>query len=182
MTIKRALIMLVQGGVVGLLFAVALSGDNLISAQAWLAAAVVWVAGRLLWDFVSAASIEPAELVIAWSRRRRQRRAVHSPSGLHALRALLTKAQNDPRAHANQLRPRLLELAKHHVSIRHGIDLNDDPDRATALLGEVGWMIDPAVVDRTPTLAEIHRFLDVILGEQDWSQSPHRRWEEVGAI
>jgi len=181
MTVRRGLITVVQGGVVGLLFAVALRGDNLISARAWLAAAVVWVAGRLLWDFVSTASVEPAELVVAWSRRRRRRRAVYSPSGLHAVRTLLTRALSDPRAHTNQLRPRLLELARHHISIRHGIDLDDDPDRAAALLGEIAWLIDPAVVDRTPTLAEIHRFLDVILREPDWSQS-HRRWEEVGAI
>ncbi len=171
--------MLVQGGIIGLIIAVALSGDDLISLQAWLAATVVWVGGRLLWDFISGASPQPAELVFAWSRRRRERRVLAGPSGLIAIGALLRNAQNNPRAHTNHLRPRLQALARHHVSIRYGIDLEHDPDRAAALLGEVAWLIDPAVVDRSPTLAEIDRFLDLILGRKDESSPAHRLSDQM---
>jgi hypothetical protein len=177
MTLRRGSIMLVQGGIIGLLIAVAVSGDDLISVQAWLAATVVWVVGRLLWEFISTASPQPAELVFAWSRRRRGRRALSGPSGLLAIGALLRNAQNNPRAYTNHLKPRLQALAQHHASIRHGIDVERDRDRVTALLGEVAWLIDPAVVDRSPTLAEIDRFLDVILAQKDESR-PARRFPD----
>jgi len=179
MTFRRGSIMLVQGGIIGLVIAVALSGDDLISVQAWLAATVVWVVGRLLWDFISIASPLPAELVFAWSRRRRGRRVLSGPSGLLSIGALLRNAQNTPRAYTHHLRPRLQALAQHHFSIRHGIDLKLDRDRAAALLGEVAWLIDPAVIDRSPTSAEIDLFLNVILAEQDESGPARRLSDQV---
>ena len=58
-------------------------------------------------------------------------------------------------------------LADHYLPIGRGIDLSRDPEAATALMGDVAWLIDPVVTDRAPTLVEIQKFLDVILADGD---------------
>ncbi len=166
MTAKRTWVIVVRASLIGLLFAVAQSGDELISAQIWVAAGAVSMVVMLLRDFIAAAAIERARLVPAWSRRQ-QPAAAREARGLQSIYVWLANAQDNPRTHANVLRPRLVDLANHYIPLKHGLDLKNDPARAADLLGDVAWLIDSEVIDRTPTPADLHRFLDVILEEQD---------------
>ena len=151
----------------GLLVAIALSSNQVISVQLWIAAGAIWVAGVLLWDFIGTASVEPARLNVSWHQRRGPRPSRQTPTSMLALGALLGNARRNPRAHANQLRPHLRELTGHFVPIRHGFDPSVDPGRMTELLGADSWLIDPEADSRTPTSRELHRFLDVILDEHN---------------
>jgi hypothetical protein len=151
----------------GLLVAIALSSDQVISVQLWIAAGAIWVAGVLLWDFIGTASIEPARLNVAWRQRQGLRPSRQTPTPILALGALLGNARRNPRAHVNKLRPHLRELADHFVPLRHGFDPAVDPGRMIELLGADSWLIDPEADGRTPTSEELHRFLDVILDEPD---------------
>jgi len=150
----------------GLLVAIALSSDQAISVQLWIAAGAVWVAGVLVWDFLVVSSIEPAHMLVAWRRKGGAPSKRSTPRAMLSLGALLANAWRNPRAHANQLRPELIDLAAHFVPIRHGFEPAADPERMNELLGPDSWLIDPASVDRTPTVAELHRYLDAILAEQ----------------
>lgn len=162
MTVRRGVVIIVQAAFAGLLVAIALSGDALISAQVWLAAAALAVVAILVRELVSVAGVERVELVAAWTRHTPSQRA-SGPRGLLAIKALLSSAQNNPRIHAQQLRPRLVELAAHYLPIRHGIDLQRDPDRVADLLGDSAWLIDESVTNRMPSPADIDGFLDVLL-------------------
>jgi len=183
MVSKRILIVFARAGIPGLLIAAALSGQSRISVQIWVSATAVWVVGTVLYDFIAVAAVEPASLVPGWRRsgRRRQRPAFAGARGLQTIHVLLAAAQTTPRAHANQLRPRLIALAKHYLPIRHGFHLEQDPARAADLLGDVAWLIDPAVNEHRPGLAEITKFLDVVLAEQDTTMSAHQRERRVAA-
>jgi len=166
MTAKRTWVIVVRASLIGLLFAVAQSGDELISAQIWIAAGAVSMVVMLLRDFIAVAAMRRARLVPAWSRRRPPAEAREARS-LQSIYVLLADAQGSPRVHANIFRPRLLDLAIHYIPLKHGLDVENDAAPVAELLGDVAWLIDPAVIDRTPSLADLHRFLDVILEEQD---------------
>lgn len=180
---RRSFAMVIRAGIPGLLIAVALSREGLISVQIWIAAAAIWISATLLWDFIAVAAVEPDKRLVAWrpSRRRGQPRTIYRPVGMWEVKLLLANAQTNPRVHANALRPWLIALAGHNFAIRHGFDLESDPARVAGLLGDVAWLIDPAVSDRTPTSAEIGRFLDVILAEQDVSTSARQHEHRVVA-
>jgi hypothetical protein len=149
----------------GLLVAIALSSDQVISVQLWIAAGAVWIGAVLLWDFIAVSSIEPARLLPAWRRRTPAAPERSTPKAMLAMNALLANARRNPRAHANQLRPQLIQLAGHFIPIRYGFDPAADPERFAQLLGVDAWLVDPGAAERTPTVAELHRFLDLVLGE-----------------
>jgi len=166
MRAKRTWVIVARASLLGLLLAVALSGDDLISAQVWVAAAAVSIVLMLLRDFIAVAAIERARLVPAWSGQKQPAAALEA-RGLRSIYVLLTNAQRNPRTHSNVLNPRLVDLANHYLPLKHGVDLENHPARAADLLGDVAWLIDSGVSDRTPTQADLRRFLDVILDEQD---------------
>ena len=62
-----------------------------------------------------------------------------------------------------------MELAHHFLPLRRGIDFENDPDQVAELLGDVAWIIDLEVQDRSPTFAEVERFLDLTLVDGDGS-------------
>ncbi len=165
MTAKRKWVVVVRASLLGLLFAVALSGDEVISVQVWVAATAASMVVLLLSELIAVAAVEPARLVPAWSRRRQQA-ATREARGLRRIYLLLANAQRSPRTHANVLRPRLVELADHYLQRSHGLDLENDPERVADLLGDVAWLVDSGVVDRTPTTTDLQRFLDIMLDEQ----------------
>jgi len=166
MTAKRTWVIVVLASLIGLPFAVAQSGDELISAQVWLAAAAVSMVVMLLRDFIAVSAMEKARLVPAWSERP-QPAPAREARKVQSIHVLLANAQRNRRTHANVLRPRLVDSANHYLPLKHGFDLTSDPARAAALLGDLAWLIDSEVIDRTPTAADLNQFLDVILGEQD---------------
>ena len=171
--VKRVITFVLRAGVPGLLIAIAVSRDEAISIRLWLAAAGAWIVITLLLQFLSIVPLEPARLLVAWQpRHRRPDRTVNRARGLAVIRAMLGNAQRNPRAHANEFRPRLIALAAHYLPVRHGIDPETDPARTADLLGDVFWLIDPTVVDRTPTDGELHRFLDTVLADAPPSEHP----------
>lgn len=183
MKITRTMAVLIRAGVPALLIAAALSGRGRISVYIWMAAAAVWVAGMLVRDFIVAASAEPARLLLPWQPYGRWRRgyAVSRPSDLHTISGLLIEAQSSARVHANRLRPRLVALAEHFLPVRHGLVLGDDRGQLSALLGDVAWLIDPTVNDRTVTPADVERFLEVIMADAAEATPPHRWQRRVPA-
>lgn len=166
MTVKRTVRILVIAGGVGIFFGVVLSGDEVISARVWLGAAAMTVIAILLRDLLAASSIERTRFVGAWSLKRTDSTS-SGPRGLQNIHSLLVNAANNPRTYGIHVRPRLVELAHHYLPIRRGIDVEHDPHQVGDVLGDVAWLIDPAVQDRAPTAAEIERFLDVVLAEKD---------------
>lgn len=168
MTLKRGAFILATAGVFGAFVGIALSGDGLISASGWLGGAAVTVVAILLRDFLKVSSVEPATLVSAWSLRG-PHRTNSGPPGLLNIHALLVNAIATPRSFTIHLRPRLVKLARHFLPLRNGIDFEHAPDQVAQLLGDVAWIIDPAILDRSPTLAEVERFLDLTLVDRDGS-------------
>lgn len=169
MTTKHVVRLVARAAMIGLFMAILLSTGQRVSAEAWLAAAAVWIAWSLVVQALQVAAVEPARIVVFWRWRPRRASFAAStrPRSLRSLDGLLRRAQANPRLHAYRLRQRLAALAAHHLRVRRGIDLDRDPARGTALLGETAWLIDPAVTDRAPTLTEIDTFLDIILVERD---------------
>jgi len=163
MTLRRGAFILVTAGVFGAIVGIAFSGSDLISARVWLGGAAVIVVAILLRDFLAISSVERATFVAAWSLSRPHRTVSDGPPGLLNIHALLVNAIATPRSFTIHLRPRLVKVARHFLPLRNGIDFEHDPDQVAQLLGEVAWIIDPAVLDRSPTLAEVERFLDLTL-------------------
>ncbi len=169
MRVARAFVILVAAGCVGLLFAVGLSGDQVISFVAWVSATAVALIVILLREFFVAAAVVPAGMLTLWSRPQRDR-SIPGPRSLQHFASLVGNAQNDPRIFTKLLRPRLVKLADHYLPIRYGIDVEREPDRIAEVLGDVAWLVDPTVIERTPTVAELERFLDVTAS----AESPER--------
>ena len=171
MTTNRVAVLVIRAALFGLLVAVGFSRGELISVRVWLTAAAVGVTTTVLLRLIAVADVEPARLAFAWRSplRPRRRRPGGGVQGLRSTEAMLLTASSHARGHASRLRPRLTVLADHYLPIRRGIDRGRDPEQASALLGEVAWLIDPVVNDRAPSLDEIEKFLDVILADGDTS-------------
>lgn len=152
-----------------LIVALLFSGSDLVSVGIWLASAAALVGLELLIHVIKAAEVEPAQIAVAWTwrfRRRPIRQMDRRPDAVGAIEGLVASAIDYPNLHASRLRPRLTELADHFLPIRQGIDSGSDPARAKALLGDVAWLVDSDVSDRSPTVHELDRFLDIVLAEE----------------
>ncbi len=159
MTLRRGFVRSLQAALVGLLFAVAFSGDAVISGQSWVAGATITAVAMLSRDFLNSVDLEPMTFQPVWMRTPRRDEA-YAARGLRALGVLVSNAQSNPRAYMTQLRSPLVELAEHFLPIGYGIDLSEK--RAVKVLGDVYWLIDPNVIDRAPSAAEIDEFIDVL--------------------
>lgn len=169
---RRAAAAFLRVGVPAIFTAFALSREGLVSVQVLLAAAAVWIAGTLLWDFAAASNKPTPQWRGAWQIRRRRSHATSPPHrGLQATNLLVTNAVGHARAHAVNLRPKLTELAQHYFPLRHGFDFHRERARADAVLGDLAWLIADNDEERAPTVAELDRFLDVVLDEPGLEQS-----------
>ncbi len=152
-----------------LILAFLFSGSDLVSVGIWLASTAALVGLELLILVLKAAEVEPAQIAVAWTwrfRRRSRRRLDRRPYAVRATEGMVASAIDNPNFHVSRLQPRLTELADHFLPIRQGIDSESDPARAKALLGDVAWLVDSDVSDRSPTVHELDRFLDIILAEE----------------
>jgi hypothetical protein len=176
MTVRRLAVLVGRAALFGLVLAALLGDEELVSIEIWLATTGVLVVAGLLRDVVRVAAVEPARMAVAWTWQRR--RPVYGedqrPRDLRTIEGIVTSAQHNSRAHASELRPRLTALADHALPIHRAIDPRREPTNARELLGDVGWLIDPEVVDRTPTVGEIDTFLDIILDEDSGVARPPR--------
>ena len=180
MTIRSFVVLVGRAAVFGLLLALPLSDGELVSVEIWLAATGVLVAAGLLRQVIRVASVEPAKMAVAWTWQRRSplHRTDHRPRELRAIEGIVASAAHNPRAHAIQLRPRLSALADHFLPIHRAVDPARDPARVGELLGDLGWLIDPDVSDRVPTVCEIDQFLDIILAEDHGAARPNEQSNE----
>lgn len=162
MTLGRFARRFAAAAVAGVVFGVTLSGNEVISVRVWLIGSAVVFVTMLVRDVLVAADVERATMVPAWRLVEPDPVDDATPM-VRSIASALTAAQDNAGIHRQHLRPRLTALATHYLPVRHGLDPARHPSRAAALLGDVGWLIDPAVGDRTPTATEIARFLDIVI-------------------
>ncbi len=153
--------MLVAAAVIGLLAAALTSRGELISLQAWLATAAAALATLAVLNLLHTGGHRSPRGLALWSRAAPE--ASDVPRRLRGIEAALNHACHNPRAHANQLRPRLIELSRHGLWVLHGIDLDTEPERVRDHLGEVSWLLDPDAEGRAPTIDEVELLLDLTL-------------------
>lgn len=148
--------------VIGFFLGVILSGDENVSVAAWVGAAALVVVLAMVRELLVASRVEFTPLTPAWRRSDREADA-QSPLDYEGLRASVASGLARPQSFNQSLRPRLVELADYYMPRRYGIDVDESASR----LGDVGWVIDPNVTDRTPTRDELDRFLNVVIGEDN---------------
>lgn len=155
----------------GTALAFATGEQRAISIEIWLVGFSLWFAGATLGHLLRDVPSFPPRL-IALIRRPRREAAVadHRPFGLRGLEGLLIRARDHERAHVMQLRPHFTAIADHYLPRHHGFDPASEPDRVQDVLGDVAWLIDPAVTTRAPTLDEMESFLDRLIPEQQSDQ------------
>jgi len=156
----------------GFLTALPLGVRQRISIEIWFITLVLWTLVSLVLALMRAAPLSSTSHVDLrpWlpDRWRRTRDDMESQLRDHrAIEGLLIRARDNERSHSRQLRPRLESLAGHYLPLRHGVDPSSDPSAVSQVLGDVGWLIDPAVDDRRPTFEQVDRFLDLTVGPLD---------------
>ena len=158
-------VLVIWSTVLGLGTAVAVGQGELLSVSLWLTFTAVGVLATITARMLTLAAVEPARFVVAWRSPLRARRpgARSRVRDLRSTETAVTDAVANARAHNSRLRPRLTALADHYLPIRRGVDRGRDAERADQILGDVAWLIDGSTTDRAPTLAELDRFMDVIL-------------------
>lgn len=174
MTTKRLVVLVARSALFALVIALPLGDGELVSVEIWLAVTGALIAAGLLRQILTVAPVEEARMAVAWSWRRTRpaNGPDHRPRELRAIEGIVANAQHNPRAHDSGLRPRLTALAGHFLPIRRAVDPQRDPSGVRDVLGDVAWLIDPAVLDRSPTVGEIDTFLDMILAEHDRATPP----------
>lgn len=151
---------------VGAIVAV-MTGDNrAVSLRIWLAAFAVWFGLAVLHRLFAEVPLEHNRLRLA-VRWRRRRPPVAGPTvgDLRALESLVMRSRDNERAFVQQLRPRLIALADHHLPMTHGLDPRRRPDAAAELFGPMAWIVAPDGPPGTPTIAELDAVLDIVLGD-----------------
>lgn len=159
----RGVRVVLVSAIVGLLVGIVFSGDEVVSAEVWIGATAAFVVIAAVADFLLAANVEPTSFRVAWARQS-EHQPSFAPLELRNLQALVAASQSNTRVFSRRLRPHLVDIAEHYIPRRIGISFEQSSSEMTMLLGDVGWLIDPAVDERSPTADEIHRFLDVIVG------------------
>ena len=151
----------------------ATGSNRAISLEIWLIGFTCWLAAVMVAHLLQTMPFTPARLIGIMARpKARLQVADGRPLGLRSLEGLLIRSRDQARTHHLQLRPHLRDLADHHLPRRHGIDQRREPERATALLGDVAWLIDPSVTDQAPTLSEIETFFDRLIPPDNATPAP----------
>lgn len=169
MSRKRAVVAVIAAGALALAISQPLDAEARLSVRLWIALTAAAMAGLLLVELLGHLPVpggpNPVATLRRWWVRRRRIEPSGTATGLRAAAGLVARSTENVRTHTNQLRPRLTELADHAVPRRTtGTD-----DRIRELIeaaGDTGWLIDPTIDDRTPTIADIDRFLDRMLDDQ----------------
>ncbi len=153
--------------VLGLLVALPLGQQRQVSVEVWLIAFSAWLALSTILRMLDLVPVSPGRLRGLWRiRRPSEPQASRLPRPLLALEGTVISARDSQRAFALRLRPRLKSLTDHHVRTHHGIDAENDPAAALAVLGPLAWLVeadtDPDTADRMPTLDEIEQLLQLV--------------------
>ncbi len=148
----------------GALLAAPFGGDERrVSVELWLIVTSLWLAWSIARRTIAAAPMGSSELRGLFRRRRRPPpNDLNRPRQLMALEGMLIAGRDNERAFAHRLRPRLQLAVDHCLRFEHGIDTGAEPAKAAELLDRSAWLVDPAVADRKPTMAEIDQLLDLL--------------------
>ncbi len=148
---------------VGGLVAILTGERRAVSLRIWLAAFAIWFALATVQRLFAQVPLTTSRLLplVAW-RKSRLSGQDERLRALRALESLVLRARDNERAYTQQLQPRLIALADHHLPMSHGIDRHREPDRAAALLGDLAWLLDDRSTGRSPTIGEIDALLDVL--------------------
>lgn len=102
-------------------------------------------------------------------RVRRGARGHRPPLGLLELQGLVDGALQNARAATVRFRPRMRDLARARLATRRGIDLDAEPERAIAIMGERAWELVQPVRGTLPgsdqpgmSLDEIRSLVDAV--------------------
>jgi hypothetical protein len=148
----------------GAVVALPFGPERQISVDLWIVATAGWLLIALVAQLSKVAPVTPPSLRAPWRRRPEpEERSVQVPRELTTLGGTILRATDTPRMFGLQLRPRLQRVVDHGLMSRHGIDAELAPERAARTLGDLAWMVDPEVDDRSPTVAEIEELLDRVL-------------------
>lgn len=149
------------------------SESQAISLQLWIAGFVVVFAYRMFQRFGDVTSISrPRRLGLAQLRRVSEDEGAPSAKRERTLQAIVLRSRDNERVFASRLRPQLVELTEHFLPLNHGVDPVGDRQRTHEVLGDVAWLIDPAVVNRRPTIDELDRFVGIVLNEESTHSRP----------
>lgn len=171
MTGRRVLRIVVWALALGLLVALPIGGQQRVSVELWFVALALWLLIGLAGSLIRAApprggrSAGLLPVLAHWfaGLRHRSTPEVSQLKDHRYIEALIKRATGSERSHARRLRPRLQALVDHQLLLEHGIDPKTDPRQALALqeqrFGDTAWLLDPAVIDRAPTLDELDRFM-----------------------
>lgn len=175
MTLKRAAIAASAAALVTLMLTQPIDAEARLSLRMWIALTALGLGGLFLHELLSRLPVrdgppghhlmQPARTRRRWWRRRRLLVPSGTAMGLRTTAVMVSGATERARTHDVRLRPRLTEIADHMVP-RRTIDPEARTRELVEAAGDTGWLIDPAVVDRAPTIAEIDRFLDHMLGAE----------------
>jgi hypothetical protein len=164
--ITAVLLMVVLGAVV----AVPFGPPRQISLDLWILSTAGWILTMVAVRLVKIAPPVPARLRGPWRRRRSpvEGPPPRFPRDLVRLEGAVLRSVGNPQTFDLQLRPRLQRVIEHAQSSRLGDGSGPDQDASgpggtTPMLGELAWIVDPAIIDRCPTVAEIQELLDRVL-------------------
>lgn len=165
---RRAGTICVAAGALALAISQPFDDQQRLSVRLWLAVTATAVAGVIVLFLVQHLPTPQPQVRRRWRPRWWPRRqAIHSSetaAELRAVASLVARATGNARTHNSQLRPRLTALADHIVPRRATTEAARTQELVRAA-GDHGWLLDPAVDDRVPTIEEIDRFLDHILDD-----------------
>ena len=175
-TRRRLFVGLVLAAVVGLLVGIVASEPGRVSVDVWLVVATLWVGRLLVGEALASAPVRSAQAgrsrwlgprwLLDLVGRRRQPDLDTRPRPLVSLEGLLIDASTSERAAEVRLRPRLTALTSALLRHRHGVELGTP--RADAVLGDVGWLVDPDhPIERPPSVEEIERLVERVHADGD---------------
>lgn len=152
---------ILAAAVFGLVLAVVPDGQRRISIDLWLIGVSVWAAIGFGTRALGTIPLPPATFRFPLRfLRPPDPDATIAPRQVASLEGGLLASADNARSYDHRLRPRLRAIAVHRLRVEHGIDPVTEPERATAALGDVAWLIDDTPAERPPTIPEMHRLLD----------------------
>ena len=175
MSRKRAVLAILGAGGLALAISQPLDAEARLSVRLWIAltagALGVLLLNQLLQELPVPGGPSPVAAFRRWLARRRRIEPSGTATGLRAAAGLVARSTENVRTHNTQLRPRLTELADQVVP-RRAVGPDARIRELIQAAGDTGWLIDPTIADRTPTIDDIDRFLDRMLDADPSTPAP----------
>ncbi len=164
MSIGRLVTVVIGALIAGFFVGVILSGEDNVSAAAWIGTAAVVIVAETMRQMLTTASVDLNPIIPAW---RKTSVTVTTPEAedFKALRSAVLGGLARGSSFERSLQPRLETLASHYLPTRHGLDPSLERERYREVLGDLAWMIEDITEERSPTAEELERFLDIVVGE-----------------